>query len=187
MKETDFYLEISEKFKQYLLLYLPDDSQIEFSCNKILPKMVEEIESKFRCQSYLSRKFIPALHLDILFGVKVPSGKIKFILFEVKYLNQLALAEFSQLVGYLQVAKEIKIGILLLVCKNPNTNPLSNEFSEILLMKELSMKWTMTVQKEYEFETGICSYIPNNGIEWIETGEVSGICSFEDLAEKINS
>ena len=190
MKETDFYFEISEKFKKYLLEFLPENSQIEFSCDTFLPKMVAEIEEKLHCKSQLSEKYIPFLKLDILFGVKVPNEETKFILFEVKYLNQLALAEFSQLIGYLQVAKRIKLGILLLVPKNANTNVLSNAFADILLMKELPMKWNMTlkeisVESKFEFETGICSYIPNNGIEWIDTTEVNGIFGFDELAEKI--
>ncbi len=190
MKEVDFYPEICKKFRKYLFSELPDNSQIEFSYNKILPKMVEEIEVKFDCKSYLSNKYIPKLQLDILFGIKIPNAQIKFILFEVKYLNQLALAEFSQLIGYLQVAKEIRFGLLLLIPKSPNTNILSNDFADILLMKELPMKWKMMLEKnsnqnEYEFETGICSYIPNNGIDWIDTDAVNGISSFEELAKKI--
>ena len=124
MKETDFYHEISEKFRRYLLSYLPENSQIEFSYNKLLPQMVAEIEEKFNYKSHFSEKYIPSLKLDILFGIKTPNEEIKFILFEVKYLNQLALAEFSQLIGYLQVAKEIKIGILLLVTKERVKNKL---------------------------------------------------------------
>ena len=144
------------------------------------------------CKSHLSEKYIPSLQLDILFGVKIPHKEISFILFEVKYLNQLALAEFSQLIGYLQVAKVIQFGILLLVAKNPNTYTLSNNFSNILLMKELPMKWSVSLktnsaESKYEFETGICSYIPNNGIEWIDTNDVNGICGFEELAERLNS
>ena len=192
MKEIDFYPEICEKFRKYLLSELPDHAQIEFSYNKILPKMVEEIEEKFNCKSHLSEKYIPSLQLDILFGVKVPNKEICFILFEVKYLNQLSLADFSQLVGYLQVAKEIKLGILLLVTKTPNINLLSKDFADIVLMKKLPMKWNLTlnefsVTKRYEFETGICSYIPNNGIDWKNTNEVGGIYSFEDLGEKLVS
>ena len=190
MKEIDFYPEISEKFKKYLLSYLPINTQIEFTYNKILPKMIDEVEGKLNCKSSLSNKYIPSLQLDILFGVKVPNQEICFILFEVKYLNQLSLADFSQLVGYLQVAKEIKYGISLLVTKNPNFNTLSNDFSEIILMKKLPMKWNLSIEensvfKQYEFETGICSFIPNNGIDWKDTKDVDGIHSFENLAQKL--
>ncbi len=188
MKETDFYNEICNKFRKYLLTYLPNDTRIEFSYNKFLPQMVAEIEEKLGTKSYLSQKFIPALKLDILFGVKFSDNEIRFILFEVKYLNQLALAEFSQLIGYLQVAKRIDIGILLLVTKNPNGNVLSNEFNQILLMSELPMEWIILLnESKYNFDTGICYYIPNNGIEWIQTDQVNGICNFEELAAKLTN
>jgi hypothetical protein len=190
MKETDFYPELSEKFRKYLFLYLPENSQVEFSYNKALPKMVEEIKEKLNCNCRFSEKFIPSLQLDILFGIKIPNEEIKYILFEVKYMNKLALAEFSQLIGYLQVAKEIKIGILLLVTKNQNTSSLSNDFSDILLMKKLPMRWSIMLKEvitdnKYEFETGICSFVPNNGIDWVDTNEVNGISSFEVLVEKL--
>lgn len=192
MKEIDFYPEISEKFKEYLLSYLPPNTQIEFSYNKPLPKMIEEIENKLNYKSHLSDKYIPALQLDILLGVLIPNKEIQFILFEVKYSHQLSLANFSQLVGYLQVAKEIKYGISLLVTKNPSSNILSNDFAEIILMKKLPMKWTLQIdedftQKQYEFETGICYLVPNNGIDWKNTEDICGIYSFENLSEKLLS
>lgn len=192
MKEIDFYPEISEKFKKYLLSYLPPNTQIEFSYNKTLPRMIEEIEGKLNCKSHLSNKYTPALQLDILLGVLLPNKEIQFVLFEVKYLNQLSLADFSQLVGYLQVAKEIKYGISFLVTKSLNPNILSNDFAEIILMKKLPMKWTLQIeedftQKQYEFETGICYLVPDNGIDWKNTEDICGIYSFDDLSEKLLS
>jgi hypothetical protein len=192
MSETDFYTEVSEKFKKYLLDYLPDNSRIEFACHKTLPKMIVEIEAKFGCQSPLSGKYVPGLQLDILFGVQIPDKEIYFILFEVKHLKNLPLASFSQLVGYLQVAKVINIGLLLLVIKEPTANMLSTDFADIILMKKLPMKWSLILDEvldtqQHKFETGICTYVPNNGIEWKDTSELGGIISFEDLATKLIS
>ena len=190
MKEIDFYPELSENFRKYLLSYLPNNSRIEFAYNKTLPKMIADIEGKFGYKSPLSGKYMPELQLDILIGVQLPDKEICFILFEVKYLDNLPLAAFSQLVGYLQVAKVIKFGLLLLVIKNPSPNTLSKDFANIILMKKLPMKWTLLLNdvlatERHEFETGICTYVPNNGIDWKDTKELNGISSFEELAKML--
>ncbi len=188
MNEIDFYPEICEKFSKILINYLPSGSQIEYSYNKILPKMISEIDDKFYKKNTQSEMYIPALKLDILFGIKLPSNDLKYILFEVKYLTQLSLSDYSQLLGYLQVAKLINLGILLLVAKKPNFSKLSNDFTDIIRMKNLPMQWKLIINKLkneviYNFETGICSYIPNNGFEWIETRDIDGIYNFEKLVD----
>ncbi len=105
---------------------------------------------------------------------------------EVKHLNQLGLAEYSQLVGYLQVAKDIKLGVLFIVLKPKSTSPLSNDFYEIIRTNNLPMGWKVILDKNKDtrdFKAGISYYVPNNGIEWIDTKELNGISSFEELAE----
>ena len=114
----------------------------------------------------------------------------KFILFEVKYANQLTLADVSQLIGYLQVAKNIKIGILLLVVKTKQNNMLSNDFSEIVQMKNLPMEWQVLLEEKegtrrHNFEIGICNFVPNNGIDWLEIKGAKGIKNFKDISDKI--
>ena len=188
MIEIDFYSEVCEKFKIYLLSFLPIETEIAFSYNKTLPKMIGDIEAQLKTDTLLSHKYMPSLKLDILFGVKMPNNDVKFILFEAKHLNQLSLADFSQLVGYLQVAKEIKIGLLLLVKKGSAKNKLSNDFSDILMMKNLPMAWQLVLneslkEEKHNFYTGICCYIPNNGIEWIDSKDIKGISSFKALAD----
>ena len=167
MNEVDFYPDICQKFSRYLISYLPSDSEIHFSYNKLLPQMIYEIETKFN-QVPFSSVYIPKLKLDILLGIKLKdSRKITYLLFEVKYLKQLGLAEYSQLVGYLQVAENIKLGILLLVIKENTVFGLSNDFHEIIRTQNLPMDWTIVIknnlQINHNFKTGICCYTPNNG------------------------
>lgn len=107
-----------------------------------------------------------------------------------KYLNQLGLSEYSQLSGYLQVAQNIKIGVLFLVMKPKSNSALSNDFNEIIKTHNLPMKWKMLIdnqlnKKLLDFKTGISYYVPNNGIEWINTTDIDGISSFEELANEI--
>lgn len=191
MKEIDFYPEICEKFKKYLITYLPNDTDINYSFNKLLPQMIDEINEKFGINE-TDNSYIPKLKLDILFGVKTGNEKLFYILFEVKYLKQLGLAEYSQLSGYLQVAKNIKFGILFLVLKPNSNSSLSSDFNEIIRTNNLPMKWkmlinTMDKQEEFSYKTGISYYIPNNGIDWIDTENIGGISSFEELAVELNS
>lgn len=192
MKEIDFYPEICAKFSDYLISYLPNGSKIHYSYDKRLPQMIEEIEKKNEFKSTISETYIPKLKLDILFSIKLPSeSDLKYILLEVKYLEQLTLAEYSQLIGYLQVAKKISIGIIFLVIKPDSSIPLSNDFQEILRTKNLPMEWMILlknqVQEKFDFKTGISYYVPRNGVEWIDTHQVNGISSFEDLAKYIIS
>jgi len=188
MKEIDFYPEICEKFKKYLITYLPNNVEINYSFNKLLPQMMDEINKKFDI-SETDNSYIPKLKLDILFGIKISNEKLFYILFEVKYLKQLGLAEYSQLSGYLQVAKNIKFGILFLVLKPNSNSSLSSDFNEIIRTNNLPMKWKMMIDnsEEFSYKTGISYYIPNNGIDWIDTKNIGGISSFEELAVELNS
>ena len=191
MKEIDFYPEICEKFSNYLISYLPKATQIVYAYNQSLPRMIKEINEKLAIKNDKKDNYYPNLKLDILFGVKTSKNKsVVYILFEVKYLKQLGLAEYSQLSGYLQTAKNIKLGILFLVMKPNSINSLSNDFNEIIRTQNLPMKWKMLIdtklqKDEFDFKTGISYYVPNNGIEWIDTSDINGISSFEELALEI--
>ena len=190
MKEINFYPEICTKFKSYLDSYFPNGTEISYSYNKSLPQLVDDIERELEQKSSLSQKYIPKLKLDILFGVKLQNSEnIAFILLEVKHLTQLGLSEYSQLAGYLQVAKDIKLGVLFIVLKPKSTSPLSNDFHEIIRTNNLPMEWKVILDKnkdERDFKTGISYYVPNNGIEWIDAKEINGISSFEELANIIS-
>ena len=189
MKEIDFYPEICTKFKRYLVSYLPVGTKISYSYNKSLPQLIYDIEIELEQKSSLSEKYIPKLKLDILFGIKLENSEdIAFVLLEVKHLTQLGLSEYSQLAGYLQVAKDIKLGVLFIVLKPKSTSPLSNDFHEIIRTNNLPMAWKVLLDRtkdERDFKTGISYYVPNNGIEWINTQELNGISRFKELAKLI--
>jgi hypothetical protein len=185
MKEIDFYQEFSERFTKYLASYLPDKCEIAFSHNKSLDNMIAEVEQSLNCSTNFIDGYIPKLKLDVLFGVKLNS-KIHLILIEAKYLKQLALKDYSQLSGYLQVAKGISTGLLLLVVKGKSPNRLSNDFNEIIQLNNLPMDWMQSDKdSNHKFQTGILTYVPGNGINWIETELQGGISNFKQLADKI--
>lgn len=188
MNEISFYREFAEKFSSYLISYLGEDFNVYHSFNKSLDCMVEELEEQAGVSIRIKDDYIPKLKLDICFAVLNKKKEVKLILIEAKYLNQLSLKDYSQLIGYLQVAKSISLGLLLLIQKGHSTNKLSNDFQEILNLRKLPMDWIMAlkaIKEEFSFKTGIISYIPNNGIDWLDTKVLNGISSFEELVEQI--
>ena len=115
MSEISYYNGISTKFKSILECHLPEGSKVAFSYNQPLPRMIEELERETKCQTVFNGTYVPNLQLDILLGIKLPRARtLDLVLIEVKYLYNLSLTHFSQLAGYLQVAKFIRTGLLLL-------------------------------------------------------------------------
>ena len=152
--------------------------------------MVEDLEQQSNVIISADGTYIPKLKLDICFAIINKTDNVKLILIEAKYLNQLSLKDYSQLVGYLQVAKNISLGLLLLIQKGHSSNKLSNDFQEIVSLKKLPMDWILNLKsigEEHHFKTGIISYIPSNGIDWVNTKELYGISSFEELVTQIKN
>lgn len=190
MNEIGYYEEFSKKFSQYLDTYLGKDYQVYYSCNKTLDFIISDLENQSGATIKEQGTYIPKLKVDIVFAIVSQKKKIRLILIEAKYLNQLSLKDYSQLVGYLQVAKTIDLGLLLLIQKGASTNKLSNDFHEIVRLKKLPMDWFIDMRKineQYSFKTGIINYLPNNGIDWVDTKDIDGISSFEELASILKS
>lgn len=189
--EQDFYDEISLKLGCYMEEILPEGYEVAFSKNKPLGQMIEELQQELSGNTAYNSSYIPNLQLDILMDIKIPDGTIKLCLIEVKYSKNLSLINYSQLVGYLQVAKKIPLGLLLLVVKNPRSSNMSNDFSEILNTNYLPMDWHMFVregsgEERYDFRVGICGLTPNNGFHWIRSSSCYGISSWEELSLAIS-
>lgn len=192
-KEIQYYPAICRILNKYLSDYLPNGAKIEFSMNKQLPDMVRDIENSIEAKTDFRDGFIPKLKLDILIGIK-HSGcdSTHLCLVEVKRSKSLKLMDFSQLAGYLQVARQIKTGILLLVSQSPSQNSLSNDFNEILVMRQLPADWDMYVKyfkkhEKFGFRTGICIYTVNNGLDWVQSNDCGGISNWEALIDHIIS
>lgn len=186
LNEISFYEEFSKKFTQYLNSYLGEGYRVYYSCNKTLDFIVSDLEKLSKTTIKVQGTYIPKLKVDIVFAICSPNRKIRLILIEVKYLSHLSLKDYSQLVGYLQVAKTIDLGLLLLIQKGLSSNKLSNDFQEILRLKKLPMDWFIDMKKineQYNFKTGIINYLPAGGIDWIDTKQIYGLSSFEELAE----
>jgi len=169
---------------------LPQSYSVYFSCNKTLDNIITDLEEMSGLSVRESDTYIPKLKVDIVFLISGANIKPRLILIEAKYLNQLSLKDYSQLVGYLQVAKTIDFGLLLLIQKGLSVNKLSGDFQEIVRLKKLPMDWIINLKKSnenYQFKTGIINYTPGNGIDWIDTKELNGISSFDELAVILTS
>lgn len=187
MNEVDFYQEFAEKFTKNIQAHLPPDTNVYFSTNATLDKLVHDISTQAGIEIPFNQEYIPKLKLDVVFGI-VSGTKCKLILVEAKYLSKLSLKDYSQLTGYLLVAKEIEIGLLLLVTKDYSHSKLSNDFNEIVSLGKLPMNWEMEIKDEMEsfaFKTGIVYYQPGNGIDWVDTKKYNGISSFTELAKLV--
>jgi hypothetical protein len=188
--EISYYEGFSKKFSQYLSSYLGGNYSVFYACNKTLDFIVSDLEKQSGVAIKEKGTYIPKLKVDIVFSIVNPDTKVRLILIEAKYLNQLSLKDYSQLVGYLQVAKTIDLGLLLLIQKGMSSNKLSNDFQEIVRLKKLPMDWYIDLKKinqQYNFKTGIINFIPVGGIDWIDTKDVNGISSFKELAEILKS
>lgn len=184
VNEVSFYEEFSKKISQYLATYLGGNFKIFYACNNTLDNLITNLEKACGIKIKPDNVYIPKLKLDIVFVICSDNQKPRLLLIEAKYLQQLSLKDYSQLVGYLQVAKTIDLGLLLLIQKGVTSNKLSNDFQEIVRLKKLPMNWIMDIKQFHEthkFKTGIISFIPNNGIDWLDTKEINGISSFEEL------
>ncbi len=185
MNEISFYEEFSKKFSQYLIDYLGTDFTVYYSCNNTLDNLISNLEKACGIKIRPANVYIPKLKLDIVFVVCCESKKPRLILIEAKYLHQLSLKDYSQLVGYLHVAKIIDLGLLLLIQKGASSSKFSNDFQEIVRLKKLPMDWIVDLKQfneKHNFKTGIISYVPNNGIDWVDTKEIFGISSYDELA-----
>lgn len=190
LNEISYYEEFSKKFSQYINSYLGDNYSIFYSCNKTLDFIISDLENQSGISIKEQGSYIPKLKVDIVFSIINSDKKVRLMLIEAKYLSQLSLKDYSQLVGYLQVAKTIDLGLLLLIQKGMSANKLSNDFQEIIRLKKLPMDWFIDMKKitkKYSFKTGIINYLPIGGIDWIDTADINGISSFEELAEIIKS
>jgi hypothetical protein len=138
-----------------------------------------------------SGKLFPAILTDVVLGATNGDGKLRLAMIEVKGpAKSVGLVDYSQLVGYLQVARLIEVGALLLIEQGTLPSPVSGDLKKLINTDRLLVYWRIssTMFKEHQnFNTGICSYVPGGFIDWIDLKSMSGISSWIDLANAIKS
>lgn len=139
----------------------------------------------------LSGNLFPAILTDVVLGATNGDEKLRLAMIEVKGpAKSVGLGDYSQLVGYLQVARLIEVGALLLIEQGAIPSPVSGDLKKLINSGRLLVNWRVssTVSEEHRnFIAGICSYAPGGFIDWIDLKSMSGISSWRDLANAIKS
>ena len=127
----------------------------------------------------------------MVLGATNGDEKLRLAMIEVKGpAKSVGLGDYSQLVGYLQVARLIEVGALLLIEQGAIPSPVSGDLKKLINSGRLLVNWRVssTVFEEHRnFIAGICSYAPGGFIDWIDLKSMSGISSWRDLANAIKS
>ena len=190
MNEISFYPGICDYFERQLKLALPN-VKIASAIDGTLNNLICQTSTKLQLSSTFSNQYIPKLKVDILFHF-AQDGEETLLLFEVKYSESLKLMNYSQLLGYLHVAKIIETGILLLVPKPDTRSILSNDFDEILQMNSLPLKVKLTDDRVggvdmSRISTGITEFSVGGTPAWYGSGAPEGIGSMEALADQVRN
>ena len=188
-KETDYYGRICQKIELHLSTAVGADFRVAAVDNTTFPTLKDQVAnicSRLGVKS-LSDQF-PQIRTDICFGVLDRSNNVKFGIIEVKGpAKTVGLAEFSQLIGYLQVAQTIEVGLLLLIVDQPPPSILTADLSAVINTGRLAAKWTVLLggdeNRRLNYETGICSYEIDGSIDFVNTSGIDGFSSWIGLAE----
>jgi hypothetical protein len=121
----------------------------------------------------------PGILTDILVGISCGDGNLRLALIEVKGpAKSVGLTDYSQLVGYLQVAELIQVGALLLIENDSSASRVSSELKKVINSGRLLLKWTVLSRNNEdvrEHQTGICSCGNSGLIDWEETSTIGGL------------
>lgn len=191
-KEVDFYEEIAEKCVKRLKSELGDGYHIGFVHNQLpgnseLRSMVRTLKRQFGIGEGLT--YIPKLKVDILIGVWDPNHQLRLMLIEVKYGNSLSLVDYSQLIGYMQVAQVVPVGMLVVIPKRGRAE-ISADFKSYIDMKQLPMRWissTSSMDSPIHLSTGIGTYVRGGEFRLENTELSAGLSSWKELANAIQS
>lgn len=189
MKETDYYPMIYDQLVKYLVDTFGPGYKFSGSIgSKLLSKMFNEIQSDLLVE--MTGQYVPPLETDIAVGVSNHLDLSKVFLLEVKKGKPLSLKDYSQLVGYLQTASVIKVGLLVLVNDRSGISPLSTDFQSLIANGQVSFNWSSLDKgtgQTANFSTGICAFSPGGRFEWVDTSRLSGISGWSDLRREILS
>ena len=187
-KETDYYGRICQRLELHLSTAVGAEFRVAAVDNTTSPTLKDQVAKvcdRLGVKS-LSEHF-PQIRTDICFGVLDKSNNVKFGIVEVKGpAKTVGLAEFSQLIGYLQVAQTIEIGLLLLIVDRATPSILTADLSAVINTGRLAARWTVLLgsdeNRRLNYETGICSYEIDGSIDFVNTSGIDGFSSWIGLA-----
>lgn len=186
--ETDYYGRICGRVESHLSTALGTGFRVAAVDNKTAPTLrdqVAKICSRFEIDSQGDK--YPQIRTDITFGVIGSSNELKLGIIEVKGpAKTVGLSEFSQLIGYLQVAQSIEIGLLMLIVDQMPPTILTSDLSSVISTGRLAAKWTVYLgsdkKRVFTYETGICAYEIDSSIDFVNTSGIDGFSTWLGIA-----
>lgn len=197
-QEETFYTAIIRRMLHEFKVRRPNWT-VAVAQNGYLPDLEKNIVEDLKVKTRFPSGSVPPLKVDILFGIKrsYDSDTADLILFEVKR-DAIQLVDYSQLFGYLFAGKYISTGVLFRVIREKDRGKdaivLSSEFESILKTNKLPLRFLVndeTINKELSFQIGIAHASASEAVcqspTWILTQDNKGICSTEELFNRIDS
>lgn len=184
--EVGFYPFVGRKLIEGITDRCPrSDCRVVASSGPSLDAILRKIEKEAGRPTPFTGNHVPTVHPDILLGALDPSGFAGFCLVEVKYKDQLTLISYSQLLGYLLTIRLVGVGLLVLVTDDFTPASMSPELTSLLSDGDLPMQAAIQAGNSgtsIPLRTGIATYTPGDGIDFIKSPACGGLSNFGELA-----
>jgi hypothetical protein len=189
-REVDHYDEISELVIESVRGILPNGWRCAIVNNRQFPNLrlqIKELCSQLDLDD-LSSNF-PIVLPDIVLGISDPQNRLRLAMFEVKGpAKSMGLTDYSQMIGYLQSAEKINIGVLLLIEEKPTDAPTSTDLQRVIDGGWLLADWTCISNwsgRTHRYRSAITSYSPGGNIDWTNLSGVGGISNWNEFLEEL--
>jgi hypothetical protein len=191
-KEVDHYDEICKLIIDSVTSALPSEWNCAIVNNQHFPNL--RLQVKNLCSQLeigdVSQSF-PIVLPDILLGVCDSESRLRLAMFEVKGpANSMGLTDYSQMMGYLQSAEKINIGVLLLIEARPTEAPTSSDLQRVIDGGWLLADWTCTSNfsgRSNRYRSGISWYSPGGNIEWASLTAVGGVSNWNEFLDELKN
>jgi hypothetical protein len=191
-REVDHYDEICKLVIDSVSSALPSDWRCAIVNNQSCPNLRQQIKNlcaQLKIQD-LSLDF-PIVLPDIVLGICDPQGRLRLAMFEVKGpANSMSLTDYSQMIGYLQSAEKINIGVLLLIESRSTEAPTSTDLQRVIDGGWLLANWTCISNmsgRSHKYRSGITWYSPGGNIEWASLAPVGGISNWSEFLTELTT
>jgi hypothetical protein len=187
-REIDFYGEVIDRFKSHIEEFLPSNLELVGLHNQLplcgdFGGMMRVLEKRFSVN--LRNHYFPRLKIDALLASKDQENRIRMIMIEVKYGNPLRLIDYSQLIGYLQIAK-VCIGGALVLVADKKIETISTDFLKVIELRQVDLAWRVSQPHDdhvYEFKAGLALCDIGNGTHLLDTRNNFGIAEWSEFAD----
>jgi|DEB19_MinimDraft_3_1074340.scaffolds.fasta_scaffold98430_1 hypothetical protein len=187
-REIDFYGEVIDRFTSHIEEFLPSNFELVGLHNQLplcgdFGSMIKVLEKQFSIK--IENHYFPRLKIDALLASKDQENRIRMIMIEVKYGNPLRLIDYSQLIGYLQIAK-VCIGGALVLVADKKMETISTDFLKVIELRQVDLAWRVSHPHDdhgYKFKAGLALCDIGNGTHLLDTKNSFGIAEWSEFAD----